>query len=135
MIVGFPVKKDLEFERASGLIKARIEHEGQIFQDVLNLGKRLISNGRRKQTASGVTVKIKNPHRQINRRRSCADHAAGRLGYSVEPTFPREKGFAFGRTAEIILKFETGTFADKARGKLRESLTTAMLNTNARTGK
>ncbi|HXG85583.1 MAG TPA: glycoside hydrolase family 38 C-terminal domain-containing protein, partial [Pyrinomonadaceae bacterium] len=39
VVVAFPVKKNLEFERASGLIKARIEHDGQIFQDVLSIGK------------------------------------------------------------------------------------------------
>ncbi|MDQ3043226.1 MAG: hypothetical protein M3R11_12760, partial [Acidobacteriota bacterium] len=64
VIVGFPVKKGLEFERASGLIKARVEHEGQVFQDVLNLGKPLDLEWRVEKTDGGITVKIKNPHRQ-----------------------------------------------------------------------
>ncbi len=112
VIVGFPVKKGLEFERASGLIKARIEHEGQIFQDVLNLGKRFnLEWTIEKADDDNVTVKIKNPHRQT------IEGAVALItpletwtggSYSSEPNFPRELAFAAPPDSEIALKFKTG---------------------------
>ncbi|CAN5536415.1 hypothetical protein BH10ACI2_BH10ACI2_10350 [soil metagenome] len=111
VVLAFPVKKNLEFERASGLVKARIEHDGQIFQDVLQIGKPYKLEWRTEQMPTGVTVYIKNPYRQI------IDGAvalitppetwAGGL-YSSEPTFSREQGFAVPPNTEIALKFETG---------------------------
>ncbi|CAA9431948.1 MAG: GH38 [uncultured Pyrinomonadaceae bacterium] len=118
VIVGFPVKKDLEFERASGLVKARIEHEGQIYQDVLNLGKPFNLEWRTEKSAEGaVTVKIKNPHRQTIEGAVALiappEAWAGGI-YSSEPNFPRELGFAVAPDAEIALVFETGNLPSGA---------------------
>ncbi len=112
VVVAFPVKKNLEFERASGLVKARIEHEGQIFQDVLNLGKPFNLEWRTEKSADGtVTVKIKNPHRQTIEGAVAfimpLEAWAGGI-YSSEPNFPRELSFAVAPDSEIALKFETG---------------------------
>jgi len=124
IIVGFPVKKDLEFERASGLIKARIEHEGQIFQDVLEIGKvkpllwEYICTGR------GCGVKITNPNRQtiegalasitplenwaggnyqtFNPPLQNADGSSVVLSDTFSP--PREQGFSIGATEEMYIK-------------------------------
>jgi hypothetical protein len=98
----------LEFERASGLIKARIEHEGQIFQDVLNLGKPFNLEWTTEKTANGV-VKIKNPHRQTIEG-AVALIAPPEIWAFGEPNFPREKGFAVAPNSEIALRFETGNF-------------------------
>ncbi|MDQ3063633.1 MAG: hypothetical protein M3R14_12375, partial [Acidobacteriota bacterium] len=111
VILGFPVKKGLEFERASGLIKAQIEHEGQIFQDVLNLGKFLNLEWTTEKTANGVVVKIKNPHRQTIEGAVALvtplETWAGGL-YSDEPDFPRERGFSVQPNEEIRFEFATG---------------------------
>ena len=115
VVLAFPVKKNLEFERSSGLVKARIEHDGQIFQDVLQIGKPYKLEWRTEQTPTSVTVYVKNPYRQI------IDGAvalitppetwAGGL-YSTEPTFAREQGFAVPPNTEIALKFETGVLPE-----------------------
>ncbi|MBA3691851.1 MAG: hypothetical protein H0W77_00100 [Acidobacteria bacterium] len=114
IIVGFPVKKGLEFERASGLIKARIDHEGQTFQDVLNLGKPFNLEWTTEQTADGgITVKIKNPHRQtIEGAVALITPLEAWAGgsYSSEPNFPRELAFTVAPNSEIALVFETGNF-------------------------
>jgi hypothetical protein len=107
VVLAFPVKKNLEFERASGLIKARIEHEGQIFQDVLNLGKPFALGWTTEKTANEVVVKIKNPHRQTIEG-AVALIAPPEIWAFGEPTFPREKGFAVAPNSEIALRFETG---------------------------
>jgi alpha-mannosidase len=113
-IIAFPVKKNLEFERASGLVKARIEHDGQIFQDVLNIGKpyklewRVETNG---QTADSATIYIKNPHRQTIEGAVALitppETWAGGI-YSSEPLFPREQGFSVPPNSEIAVKFAHG---------------------------
>ncbi|MBA3335054.1 MAG: hypothetical protein H0T08_05520 [Acidobacteria bacterium] len=112
VVVGFPVKKDLQFERASGLIKARIEHEGQTFQDVLQIGKPFNLEWTTEKTRTGsVTIKIKNTHRQtIEGAVALVTPPEAWAGgtYSDEPKFPRERGFAVAPTSEITLKFETG---------------------------
>jgi alpha-mannosidase len=104
IVTAFPVKRNLEFERASGLIKARIEHDGQTFQDVLNIGKPFKLEWRTEKTADGVLVYVKNPHRQ-------AIEGAVSL---IEPyeswlwtneNAPREQGFSVPARGEITLKF------------------------------
>ncbi|HEX8288906.1 MAG TPA: glycoside hydrolase family 38 C-terminal domain-containing protein [Pyrinomonadaceae bacterium] len=110
VILGFPVKKDLEFERASGLVKARIEHEGQIFQDVLNLGNPFNLEWETEKTANGIAVKIKNPHRQtiegaVALIMPIETWAGG--AYSDEPISPREQGFSVKPNEEITIRFET----------------------------
>ncbi len=110
VVVAFPVKKGLEFERASGLVKARIEHEGQTLQDVLNLGKPFDLEWKVEKTADGVSVKIKNPHRQIIEG-AVALITPPEVWALNEPTFPREIGFAVSPDSEITLKFETGIFS------------------------
>jgi hypothetical protein len=111
VILGFPVKRGLEFERASGLIKARIEHEGQIFQDVLNLGNFFKLDWTTEKNANGIVVKIKNPHRQTIEGAVALvtplETWAGGL-YSNEPSFPRERGFSIHSNEEIRLEFATG---------------------------
>jgi hypothetical protein len=109
IILAFPVKKDLEFERASGLIKARIEHEGQIFQDVLNLGKPLKLEWTTEKSAGGVAVRIRNLHRQTVEG-AVALITPPEIWALSAPGFPREKGFAVLPNSEIVLRFETGNF-------------------------
>jgi alpha-mannosidase len=117
-IIAFPVKKNLEFERASGLVKARIEHDGQIFQDVLNIGKpyklewRVETNG---QTADSATIYIKNPYRQTIEGAVALitppETWAGGI-YSSEPLFPREQGFSVPPNSEIAVKFAHGNLPE-----------------------
>ena len=107
VIVAFPVKKNLEFERASGLIKARIEHDGQIFQDVLSIGKILPLEWTTETTADGVAVKIKNPHRQKIEGAIALIMPPEAWAFN-EPTFPRERGFSVAPNSEIVLNFEIG---------------------------
>ncbi|MDQ3179753.1 MAG: hypothetical protein M3Q33_04460 [Acidobacteriota bacterium] len=106
VIVAFPVKKGEEWERASGLIKASIEHEGQIFQDVLNIGKPFKLEWTIEKTAADVAVKIKNPNRQTIEG-AVALVTPPEVWAMSEPTFPREQGFSILPNAEIVLKFET----------------------------
>jgi alpha-mannosidase len=109
VILAFPVKKDLEFVRASGLIKARIEHDGQIFQDVLNLGKPFNLEWTTEKTIGGVAVKIRNPHRQTIEG-AVALITPPEIWALSEPDFPREKGFTIAPNSEITLRFENGNF-------------------------
>jgi alpha-mannosidase len=115
VVMAFPVKKNLEFERASGLVKARIEHDGQIFQDVLQVGKPYKLDWRTEQTANGVEVFVKNPYRQTIEGAIALitppETWAGGI-YSTEPLFPREQGFSVPPNEEISLKFETGVLPD-----------------------
>ena len=108
IVLAFPVKKDLEFERASGLIKARIENEGQIFEDVLSIGKFLRLEWTTEMTADGVVVKIKNPHRQ-QIEGAIALVTPPEVWAFNDPTFPREQGFSVPPNTEIIVKFQTET--------------------------
>jgi alpha-mannosidase len=112
-IIAFPVKKNLEFERASGLVKARIEHDGQIFQDVLNIGKPYKLEWRTGQTGENVTVYIKNPYRQPIEGAVALitppETWAGGI-YSAEPLFPREQGFSVPANSEIAVRFDYGIF-------------------------
>lgn len=111
VVLAFPVKKNLEFERASGLVKARIEHDGQIFQDVLQVGKPYKLEWRTEQTAENVTVYIKNPYRQTIEGAIALitppETWAGGI-YSTEPLFPREQGFSVPPNSEISIKFDHG---------------------------
>lgn len=104
IIVGFPVKKGEEWERASGLVKASIEHEGQIFQDVLNIGKPFRLKWSIEKTASGTLVKIKNPHRQPIEG-AVALITPPEIWALSAPDFPREIGFSAPARGEIILNF------------------------------
>ena len=107
VVAAFPVKKGEEWERASGLVKARIEHEGQIFQDVLQIGKPFKLEWTTEKMAGGVSVKIKNPNRQTIEG-AVALVTSPEVWAFGEPTFPREQGFAVPPNAELNLKFETG---------------------------
>jgi hypothetical protein len=112
VVLAFPVKKNLEFERASGLVKARIEHEGQTFQDVLQIGKPFRLEWRTEKTETGVTVFVKNPHRQAIEGAVAliTPPETWALGdYSPEPRFPREQGFTVPARTEIAIDFPTGT--------------------------
>ncbi len=115
VVMAFPVKKNLEFERASGLVKARIEHDGQIFQDVLQVGKPYKLEWRTEQTFENVTVYIKNPYRQTIEGAVALitppETWAGGI-YSTEPLFPREQGFSVPPNSEISLKFEHGVLPE-----------------------
>jgi hypothetical protein len=110
-IIAFPVKKNLEFERASGLVKARIEHDGQVFQDVLNIGKPYKLEWRTEQTADSATIYIKNSYRQTIEGAVALitppETWAGGI-YSTEPLFPREQGFSVPPNSEIAVKFAHG---------------------------
>ncbi len=113
VVLAYPVKKNLEFERASGLIKARIEHGGQTFQDVLQIGKPWKLEWRTEHTADGVTVFVKNPHRQtIEGAIALITPPETWIGgiFSNEPTFPREQGFSVAANSEISIKFDHGVF-------------------------
>jgi alpha-mannosidase len=115
VVMAFPVKKNLEFERASGLVKARIEHDGQIFQDVLQVGKPYKLDWRTEQTHENVTVYIKNPYRQTIEGAIALitppETWAGGI-YSNEPQFQREQGFSVPPNSEISMKFETGVLPE-----------------------
>jgi alpha-mannosidase len=110
-IIAFPVKKNLEFERASGLVKARIEHDGQVLQDVLNIGKPYKLEWRTEQTADSATIYIKNSYRQTIEGAVALitppETWAGGI-YSTEPLFPREQGFSVPPNSEIAVKFAHG---------------------------
>jgi alpha-mannosidase len=104
VLLAFPVKKNLEFERASGLVKAHIEHEGQTFQDVLQIGKTFHLEWETQKTANGVAVRVKNPHRQqIEGSMALIKPLETWVGgaYSFEPAAPREIGFAVPPRGEI----------------------------------
>lgn len=112
VVLAFPVKKNLEFERASGLVKARIEHEGQTFQDVLQIGKPFRLEWRMEMTDGGVRVFVKNPHRQPIEGAVAliTPPETWALGeYSAEPLFPGEQGFSVPARSEIAIDFPTGT--------------------------
>jgi hypothetical protein len=109
VIVAFPVKKGEEWERASGLIKARIENEQQIFQDVLQIGKSFQLDWTTEKDASGaVTVRIKNPHRQAIEGAVALikplEAWAGNL-YLSDPNAALEIGFSVPARGEITLNF------------------------------
>ena len=104
IITAFPVKRNLEFERASGLVKAKIEHDGQIFQDVLQIGKPFKLEWRTEKTVDGVSVHITNPHRQI------IEGAVALIKPYENWLFrelnaPREIGFSVPPRGEITLNF------------------------------
>lgn len=115
IVNAFPVKRNLEFERASGLVKARIEHDGQIFQDVLQIGKPYKLEWRTEQTPENVTVYIKNPYRQTIEGAVALitppETWAGGI-YSTEPLFPREQGFSVPPNSEIAVQFAHGTLPE-----------------------
>jgi hypothetical protein len=104
VIVGFPVKKGEEWERASGLVKARIEHDGQIFQDVLNIGKHFDLEWSIEKTPNGAAVKIRNPHRQ-SIEGAIALVTPPEIWALSEPDFPRELGFSVPSRGETVLNF------------------------------
>ncbi len=104
VITAFPVKRNLEFERASGLIKAKIEHDGQIFQDVLQIGKPFKLEWRTEKTSEGVTVYVKNPHRQTIEGAVALVKPYENWLFD-EPNAPREIGFSVLPRSEIALKF------------------------------
>jgi alpha-mannosidase len=104
VITAFPVKRNLEFERASGLIKAKIEHDGQIFQDVLQIGKPFKLEWRTEKTADGVSIHIKNPHRQTIEGAVALVKPYENWLFD-EPNAPREIGFSVAPRSEITLKF------------------------------
>lgn len=106
-VIAFPVKKNLAFERASGLIKARTAHDGQIFEDVLNLGKTFALEWTTAQTENETVVVIKNPHRQTIQG-AVALIAPPEAWFFRSPTFPREQGFTVAPDSEIELRFATG---------------------------
>ena len=107
VVVAFPVKKGEEWERASGSVKARIEHEGQIFEDALQIGKSFKLEWTTEKTAGGVDMKIKNPNRQTIEG-AIALVTPPEVWAFGEPTFPRERGFAVQPNSEIVVHFETG---------------------------
>ncbi|MCY7347225.1 MAG: hypothetical protein LH614_13510 [Pyrinomonadaceae bacterium] len=104
IITAFPVKRNLDFERASGLVKARIEHDGQIFQDVLQIGKPFKLEWRTEKTAEGVLIYIANPHRQIIEGAVALIKPYENWLFD-EPNAPREIGFSVPPRSEITLKF------------------------------
>lgn len=108
-VITFPIKKDLEWKRASGLVKAGIEHDGQMFQDVLNLGKTLKLEWTTEQTTDETLIKIKNPHRQIIEG-SVALITPPEMWFFRKTESPREIGFAVQPESETVLRFKTGIF-------------------------
>ena len=111
VVIAYPVKKDLDFDRASGLVKARIEHDGQTFQDVLQFGKPFKLEWRTEQTDSGVAVYVKNPYRQSIEGAVAliTPPETWALGaYSTEPLFSREQGFSAPANSEVVLRFDHG---------------------------
>jgi alpha-mannosidase len=104
VITAFPVKRNLEFERASGLIKAKLEHDGQIFQDVLQIGKPFKLEWRTEKTGEGILIHIKNPHRQTIEGAVALVKPYENWLFD-EPNAPREIGFSVAPRGEITLKF------------------------------
>jgi len=123
VIVTFPVKKGEEWERASGLIKARIEHEGQIFKDVLEIGKVKTLLWEYLCTGRGCVVKITNPNRQpiegalasitplenwaggnYQSSNTSLQNADGSSAILSDTFFPREQSFSIGAGEEVFIK-------------------------------
>ena len=104
VVVTYPVKKNDDWERASGLVKAFIEHDGQTFYDVLQIGKPFTLNWEVKAEGGNLKVRISNPNRQE------IEGAIALVGpYETwllqKSQAPRELPFKVGARGEIILTF------------------------------
>jgi hypothetical protein len=101
IIVNYPVKRGEEWERASGLVKARTEHNGQTYHDVLEIGRALKLDWRITGTARGIEARVRNPNRQRiegsvaiitppeawpdNQRRAQPEVVPREIGFAVDP--------------------------------------------------
>lgn len=109
IIVSYPVKRGEEWERASGLVKARTEHNGQTYEDVLELGRPLKLEWRIVRTDRGVEARVRNPNRQriegavaiITSPEAWPDNY-----HAAQPKVnPREIGFAVDPGEEAVVLF------------------------------
>jgi alpha-mannosidase len=104
VVLTYPVKKNDDWERAGGLVKAFIEHDGQRFYDVLQIGKPFKLEWKTEITDKEVLVKIRNPHRQ-----SIEGAVAMVKPYEAWMFAPsnaqREIGFSVPARGEIVLSF------------------------------
>lgn len=107
IVTAFPVKQGDAWERASGIVKARLLHDGQEFQDVLEIGKPSLLAWTVEQATNQIIVKVRNPHRyQIEGAVSLiAPLETWADGYATRETAPRETGFAVPPRSEIVLRF------------------------------
>jgi hypothetical protein len=103
IVTGFPVKKGEAWERASGLVKARTEHAGQIYQDVLEIGAPLLLEWRVERQGGEFYARVRNPHRQ---------RIEGGVSFIAPPELwatdaalpPREQGFSLGPSEDALLR-------------------------------
>ncbi|MER3426796.1 MAG: hypothetical protein C4334_01660 [Pyrinomonas sp.] len=104
VILSYPVKKGLEWARASGLVKARTEFAGQTYQDVLEIGRSLRLDWRIERTGERVRIVVHNPHRQ---------RVEGSVALILPPEVwlddagrtTRERGFSVGPGETTTLDF------------------------------
>lgn len=108
VVLTYPVKKGEAWERASGLVKARTEHGGQLYQDVLHIGRPLMLTWDVIETDAGMNVRVRNPHRQriegalalITPPEAWADELNPREGAA-----PLEQGFVVAPSGETVISF------------------------------
>lgn len=105
VVVTFPVKQSDAWARASGLVKARLEHGGQTYQDVLAIGQPLKLQWFIERNANGATfVRVRNPTRQ---------RIEGAIAFIMPPEVwanalidndlpPRERGFALAAKEDLV---------------------------------
>lgn len=108
VVVSYPVKRGEEWERASGLVKARTEHLGQTYQDVLEIGRPFKLKWRIQRTARGIEAHVRNPHRQrIEGALALITPPAAWPGrfHTLSSVSPRERAFVVEPGAETTLFF------------------------------
>ena len=103
IVVGFPVKKGDAWERASGLVKARTEHAGQTYQDILEVGQPLALEWRVERQGGEFYARVRNPRRQ-RIEGSLALIGPPELWATEAALPPREQGFSLGPGEDKALR-------------------------------
>jgi alpha-mannosidase len=104
VIVAFPVKKGDAWGRAAGLVKARAEHAGQTYQDVLEIGPPLKLEWRIERQGEQIYARVRNPHRQrIEGEMSFIGPPESWAGETANRLPPREQGFSLGPGEDTVL--------------------------------
>ncbi len=102
VVVAFPVKKDDTWGRASGLVKARAEHAGQTYQDVLEIGKPMKLEWRVERQGEQLFARVRNPHRQ--RLEGAVAFITPPETWAFEALLPaREQGFSLAANEDVVL--------------------------------
>lgn len=104
VVLSYPVKKGLEWARASGLIKARTEFAGQTYQDALEVGRSFRLEWRIERTGERVRAVVRNPHRQ-RLEGSIALILPPEVWLDDDGLTAREQGFSVGPGQTVTLEF------------------------------